>query len=156
GSSDAYCGHGCQSSSGPPSKFVSCDARCGKGYRNQTCQGSIFGKCCSKYGYCGSSKAYCGNGCQSGFGRCNGAAYSSTRCSSTRPNTLATSTTQTSTVSASPTQSVSRNAHCGPRYGGKTCPGSQWGHCCSQYSYWYGRPVHHNSLIANIIKWKHD
>lgn len=37
-----------------------------------TCQGSEFGNCCSKYGSCGSTPAYCdpAGGCQSKFGTC--------------------------------------------------------------------------------------
>jgi hypothetical protein len=35
-----------------------------------TCQGSIFGNCCSQYGWCGSTVDYCGAGCQSNFGTC--------------------------------------------------------------------------------------
>jgi len=31
----------------------------------QNC-GCASGLCCSKYGYCGTTSAYCGNGCQSG------------------------------------------------------------------------------------------
>ncbi|KAF2846930.1 carbohydrate-binding module family 18 protein, partial [Plenodomus tracheiphilus IPT5] len=32
-------------------------------------------------------------------------------------------------------QVVTTNARCGPQYGDRTCLGSQWGDCCSQYSY---------------------
>lgn len=35
-----------------------------------TCAGSGFGDCCSEYGYCGDTNAYCGTGCQSAFGSC--------------------------------------------------------------------------------------
>jgi hypothetical protein len=35
-----------------------------------TCQGSIHGPCCSQWGWCGSTDAYCGTGCQAGFGQC--------------------------------------------------------------------------------------
>lgn len=31
------------------------------------------GLCCSQHGYCGTTTAYCGNGCQPGFGSCSGA-----------------------------------------------------------------------------------
>ncbi|KAJ7550567.1 hypothetical protein O6H91_07G106600 [Diphasiastrum complanatum] len=41
--------------------------QCGSGAGNKVCSGGL---CCSKYGYCGTSDAYCGNGCQSG--RCTG------------------------------------------------------------------------------------
>ncbi|ORX56599.1 hypothetical protein BCR36DRAFT_280240, partial [Piromyces finnis] len=29
------------------------------------------GECCSKYGFCGKSKMYCGSGCQSEYGLCD-------------------------------------------------------------------------------------
>ncbi|OUM62470.1 carbohydrate-binding module family 18 protein [Piromyces sp. E2] len=41
-------------------------SRCGKGIGKCS-----EGKCCSKYGLCGTSDIYCGNGCQSEFGACN-------------------------------------------------------------------------------------
>lgn len=34
-------------------------------------------------------------------------------------------------------QTVTRNARCGPDGLRRTCLGSQWGHCCSQYGWWY-------------------
>lgn len=40
----------------------------GKGYRCQTSQS----KCCSQWGWCGDTEEYCGNGCQSAYGSCNG------------------------------------------------------------------------------------
>jgi Predicted xylanase/chitin deacetylase len=45
---------------------VSSSDRCGKNYGS-----CASGKCCSKYGYCGTSSEYCGSGCQSEFGKCN-------------------------------------------------------------------------------------
>lgn len=50
---------------------VTTDGSCGSG---KTCKGNTGGQCCSQYGYCGSTDAYCGTGCQSVFGDCNGAA----------------------------------------------------------------------------------
>jgi hypothetical protein len=38
---------------------------------SQTCRGSRFGCCCSKYGYCGITEAHCGEGCNPSFGICN-------------------------------------------------------------------------------------
>ncbi|KAF2032920.1 hypothetical protein EK21DRAFT_44637, partial [Setomelanomma holmii] len=32
-------------------------------------------------------------------------------------------------------RAITTNARCGPSFGGKTCQGSKWGDCCSQYSY---------------------
>jgi hypothetical protein len=40
---------------------------CGNG---ETCTGTSFGHCCSKFGFCGSAPEHCGDGCQSGFGTC--------------------------------------------------------------------------------------
>ncbi|KAJ7541377.1 hypothetical protein O6H91_10G057000 [Diphasiastrum complanatum] len=37
--------------------------QCGSSAGNQVCSGGL---CCSKFGYCGSTDAYCGDGCQSG------------------------------------------------------------------------------------------
>jgi len=45
---------------------ISTNGRCGVEYGR--CPSS---KCCSKYGYCGVSDEYCGNGCQSKYGLCN-------------------------------------------------------------------------------------
>ncbi|GKT45179.1 chitin deacetylase ARB_04768 [Colletotrichum spaethianum] len=80
GSTDDYCGAGCQSgfgnctvaaSTGP---VINGDGSCGPKYNNGTCLGSAFGNCCSQYGYCGSTTDHCGTGCQSGFGSCAGIA----------------------------------------------------------------------------------
>ncbi|KAF2825560.1 hypothetical protein CC86DRAFT_237404, partial [Ophiobolus disseminans] len=48
---------------------VSMDGKCGANTR-QTCLNSVFGNCCSRNGYCGSSAAYCGTGCDPSFGTC--------------------------------------------------------------------------------------
>ncbi|TQS35577.1 hypothetical protein Golomagni_03998 [Golovinomyces magnicellulatus] len=45
------------------------DGRCGKDYGNAICDaGGVYGKCCSKHGYCGSAPDHCliEKGCQSG------------------------------------------------------------------------------------------
>ncbi|KAL8725417.1 MAG: hypothetical protein Q9166_007374 [cf. Caloplaca sp. 2 TL-2023] len=67
------------------------DATCG-GAKGYTCLGSSFGNCCSVNGWCGSTSAYCGTGCQPGFGTCG---------SGTPPST--TSTTKTTPPSSTPT-----------------------------------------------------
>ncbi|KAI1182811.1 glycosyl hydrolase family 61-domain-containing protein [Nemania serpens] len=47
---------------------ISGDGSCGtSGF---TCLGSVYGDCCSPKGWCGSSLAYCGTGCQAQFGAC--------------------------------------------------------------------------------------
>lgn len=43
-----------------------------------TCNGSIHGPCCSKWGWCGSTTDYCGAGCNAGFGSCGGGSGNST------------------------------------------------------------------------------
>ncbi|KAI8610353.1 putative non-hemolytic phospholipase C precursor [Chytriomyces sp. MP71] len=48
---------------------ISKDATCGpKG--TGTCQGTQWGNCCSKGGWCGATSAYCGSGCQASYGIC--------------------------------------------------------------------------------------
>lgn len=87
----------------PVSKSSRCGARFGL-----TCQGSTFGNCCSNQNYCGSSTAYCGTGCQSGYGSC--------------------------TASPAPVAKVSKDGSCGGSLG-YTCSGSAYGDCCSQHGY---------------------
>ncbi|KAF1936720.1 hypothetical protein EJ02DRAFT_515646 [Clathrospora elynae] len=104
------------------------DGTCG-GSLGNSCEGSVFGNCCSQYSYCGKTDAYCGKGCNPNFGSCKGAAASISA-----PVIVSTSTRTPSPV-PSATQSVSKNARCGKEGNGQTCLGSKWGSCCSQYSY---------------------
>ncbi|KAF2468474.1 uncharacterized protein BDR25DRAFT_231537 [Lindgomyces ingoldianus] len=46
---------------------ISHDGLCGHGV---SCLGSMFGNCCSKYGFCGSTLDYCGVGCEVQYGYC--------------------------------------------------------------------------------------
>ncbi|KAI1213131.1 glycoside hydrolase family 18 protein [Annulohypoxylon truncatum] len=56
----------------PPTNLsATSDGSCGAG-TGFTCAGFADGACCSPYGYCGSSAAHCGVGCQSAFGTCSG------------------------------------------------------------------------------------
>lgn len=82
--------------SGALAATISKDATCG-GTNKYTCLGSTFGNCCSSAGWCGSTSAYCGTGCQSSFGNCgsNGA------------STTATSSSKTSSATPSPSASNS-------------------------------------------------
>ncbi|KAM6589808.1 mulatexin [Cannabis sativa] len=58
GSTEAYCGAGCQSQCWNERP----DHRCGAGTGNSPC---APGRCCSRFGFCGSTAAYCqGNNCQ--------------------------------------------------------------------------------------------
>ncbi|CAL8575991.1 hypothetical protein XPA_001885 [Xanthoria parietina] len=70
---------------------VSPDATCG-GTKGYTCLGSSFGNCCSPNGWCGSTSAYCGNGCQTAFGSCG-----------TNPPPMTTSTSKTAPPTSTPT-----------------------------------------------------
>lgn len=81
GNSEPYCGNGCQKAFGTcaiiavspnnPTVTISIDGTCGP-VRNVTCDGSPFGSCCSRYGWCGDTGTHCdvANGCQSRFGTC--------------------------------------------------------------------------------------
>lgn len=119
GSTEAYCSveQGCQSGFGTCTGLstggtttglaVSKNGNCGE-KSGQTCLNSMFGNCCSQYGYCGNSNLYCAqsSGCQVKYGKCD-----------------ATSTTRSSSPAASPTQLVSTDARCGAGFGGQTCKG---------------------------------
>ena len=48
------------------SALIALAKNCGKGYGR-----CMDGFCCSKYGYCGKTEEYCGDGCQSEFGICH-------------------------------------------------------------------------------------
>ncbi|KAF2690172.1 carbohydrate-binding module family 18 protein [Lentithecium fluviatile CBS 122367] len=102
-------------SSTPTSLPVSKDGNCGSS-SGQTCLGSSFGNCCSRYGYCGSTNEYClvTEGCQRGFGTCSSASPIS---SSARPT---------------PTK-ISPDGTCGGANGYSCTPGN----CCSQHG-WCG------------------
>lgn len=104
--------------------------------------------CCSHAGYCGSTSAYCGAGCQPGYGTCvsvtpitykpSTSSYTpssvssgsssirssfSTSTSSKSTSSKSTSSTKASS-SATPSKPVSVNGSCG---NGVTCKGSQFG-----------------------------
>ncbi|KAI1374212.1 carbohydrate-binding module family 18 protein [Hypoxylon crocopeplum] len=55
------------SSASPTKTPVSTNGRCGTGI-GTACPS---GQCCSQYGYCGTTTAYCSTGCQKGFGTCS-------------------------------------------------------------------------------------
>ena len=102
------------------------------------------GECCSKYGWCGVSEKYCGvdAGCQSEFGRCDGASQSSTPTSSTTSTTSGTSSSTTSRIL--PTETARAKDRCGiidnKNYG--SCAN---GECCSKYG-WCGVTEAHCSV----------
>lgn len=104
---------------------VSTDATCA-GTSGFTCQGSAFGNCCSVNGWCGSTSAYCGTGCQSGFGTCG----STTTTSSSSASSAVVDAQPTSTPTSGAALTVSTDATCGGT-SGNTCKGSTFGNCCS-------------------------
>ncbi|KAI5918691.1 hypothetical protein F4810DRAFT_704010 [Camillea tinctor] len=107
GTGDSYCAVGtCYSGDCAGSgEGISQDGSCGPDHNYWLC-GGIWGSCCSIYGYCGSSKDYCGAGnCYSG---------------SCDPDI----------------GGPSLDGSCGPNYAGnKTCTGTQFGACCSNYGF---------------------
>ncbi|KAI7220945.1 hypothetical protein KC333_g2055 [Hortaea werneckii] len=81
GDTTDYCLAGCQPGYGectPQEGYpISSDGWCGPEYGNQTCEGSVFGMCCSIYGSCGSGTEYCDPpNCDREFGMCTGGGYS--------------------------------------------------------------------------------
>ncbi|CAK7329390.1 unnamed protein product [Dovyalis caffra] len=134
GTSDAYCCAGCQSqcrdcSGGGGRKVVGggggdgylshiipkSQEQCGSQAGDAVCPGGL---CCSQYGYCGTSDAYCCAGCQSqcrncsgGGGRVVGGGGGDGYLSHIIPKT---------------------QEQCGSQAGDAVCPG---GLCCSQYGY---------------------
>ncbi|KAH7162176.1 hypothetical protein B0J13DRAFT_490770 [Dactylonectria estremocensis] len=74
GSSDVYCGTGCDADFGecnPTTENVmdTTNGLCGP-LVDATCANYGAKTCCSQYGYCGSSAGHCGAGCQTGYGTC--------------------------------------------------------------------------------------
>ncbi|KAF2826341.1 hypothetical protein CC86DRAFT_455863 [Ophiobolus disseminans] len=118
------------------SSKISRNGQCG-GTSGATCLGSGFGNCCSQYGWCGETTAYCGKGCNSLFGTCSGSSQPSSVSSSRSPSSAATRASSLPAPSSSLV--VSTNARCGNLFnakpGGMTCKGSKYGNCCSNQSY---------------------
>ncbi|KAJ9646579.1 hypothetical protein H2199_002628 [Coniosporium tulheliwenetii] len=84
-----------------PTLVVSEHGSCG--IRNgQHCLGSLFGDCCSQWGYCGSREPWCGEGCDPKYGECGLNATSpfldSTRLTTTLTSTISSSVTVTHTM----------------------------------------------------------
>jgi len=155
GTSNAYCGSGCQENYGlcdstkvTQTHTISTNGRCGSDNGNTACPDN---KCCSKYGWCGTSDKYCGSGCQSEFGRCNGTSNTTTKKTTTTTTKKTTTTTKkttttttkktstttnktTTTTTKTSTYPVSTNGQCGPQNGNAVC---SLGECCSKYG-WCG------------------
>ncbi|OUM58892.1 carbohydrate-binding module family 18 protein [Piromyces sp. E2] len=90
--------------------------RCGSEFSNKKC---LNNECCSKWGYCGTSKDHCKAGCQSKYAK-------STTKSTGKINTSTKSKT-TSTIKQK--ESSSKSNYCGPKYNNKKC---SFGDCCSK------------------------
>jgi len=76
GTSDKYCGKGCQEEYGmcnskKPDNYVTIYTygSCGPDNGGRVCP---LGTCCSKHGWCGTGSIYCGLGCQKKYGSCDG------------------------------------------------------------------------------------
>ncbi|KAI9662817.1 MAG: hypothetical protein M1821_007863 [Bathelium mastoideum] len=76
----------------PTPTAISPDGSCG-GNTGYTCAGSTSGQCCSIYGTCGNTNAYCGANCDARSGKC-GAPFGTGH----RPHHSANSTRKTTTV----------------------------------------------------------
>ncbi|EFQ32771.1 polysaccharide deacetylase [Colletotrichum graminicola] len=104
-------------STATPTGVIGPGGACG-GSEGYVCEA---GACCSEYGYCGYSQAYCAAGCQPLFGVCGVAG----------PVASGGSATTSSAPAATPTGGVSTDGSCGGA-NGFTCPGTT---CCSEYGY---------------------
>ncbi|XP_018489277.2 lectin-B-like [Raphanus sativus] len=107
GTTKPYCGKGCQSQcdyvpppTAPPPPYVP-DVQCGRQVNGKLCPNGL---CCSKEGFCGTTKPYCGKGCQS-------------QCNYVPPPT------------APPPPPYVPAVQCGRQVNGKLCPN---GLCCSK------------------------
>ncbi|KAI5456852.1 hypothetical protein BGZ63DRAFT_365704 [Mariannaea sp. PMI_226] len=74
GKTDSYCGTGCNNNfgdcnSGSGSLSNTTNGLCGPTYKS-TCAFYGLKTCCSQFGYCGNTAAYCGTGCQKDYGTC--------------------------------------------------------------------------------------
>ena len=95
-------------------RAFSTNGQCGSQNGGLTCDpAGSYGPCCSSYGWCGSTDAHCGDGCQSG-------------CKTTTDPTAPRS-----------------DGRCGTAFGGATCdPQGSFGGCCSSYGYCGDTPGH--------------
>ncbi|KAK1056656.1 hypothetical protein LTR74_014769 [Friedmanniomyces endolithicus] len=130
-----YCTAGCQSvfgsctpSTGSP---VTVSGHCGSANGGQTCLGGVFGNCCSIYGTCGSTTAYCGVGnCDPMYGTCSPSPSSSGSSSSvttssapaaTTSQSLACNSTQQSYPYTDPSSGSTYQVQCNTTHSGNVC-----------------------------------
>ncbi|PTU25686.1 hypothetical protein P175DRAFT_0514359 [Aspergillus ochraceoroseus IBT 24754] len=109
---------------------ISTDGNCGSNSdTNTTCLTSEFGNCCSSKGFCGGTSAYCGEGCQTAFGKCCQSSFGS--CDSTKPS----SSVSWSATPSNP-ENVSKDGNCGSNsMTNATCLKSKYGACCSSHGF---------------------
>ncbi|KAL0943095.1 uncharacterized protein CTRU02_200981 [Colletotrichum truncatum] len=97
--------------------ILSEDGTCGSGTPGWVCT-PAWGACCSKDGLCGYSSAFCGDGCQEGFGECD----------------------STSPPPPGPGD-PSPDGTCGGT-NGFNCTGTAYGNCCSSGGFCGSSPAH--------------
>lgn len=101
----------------------STDGQCGPAHNNLLCDPhstDYDGKCCSQYGWCGSTPAHCGGGCLSG------------ECTTNTPTDSVASKDSKDPNAAGPRD----DGRCGKDFGDATCDANgPYGGCCSQYGY---------------------
>lgn len=116
--------------------------------RGVTCAGTVFGECCSPFGFCGSGPEYCGGGTPATEDGTCGPDYGGTVCAA--PFGICCSIYgyfgsggdicgpgNCHSGDCDPDEGgPSTNGECGPSHAGnKTCTGTQFGACCSVYGY---------------------
>lgn len=120
----------------------STDGTCGPNNGNTICdpKSTVYtGTCCSSYGYCGNTAAYCGQGCVSG---CDGEAAPTTTNSVGSPTKAPSTTTSGEPVLGTPSTNPSAGSgadttdgSCGASFGNTVCGNWPQGACCSLYGY---------------------
>jgi len=129
------------------SNNISTNGKCGPKNGNKVCPS---GKCCSKYGWCGTSDDHCKAGCQSEFGKCTstdgrcGPKYGNQVCSSGKCCSKYGWCGTTDDHCMIGCQSefgkcTSLKDRCGPNFGNAKCSS---GKCCSRYG-WCGTTDDH-------------
>jgi Chitin recognition protein len=114
----------------PPPGVLSPDGSCG-GLVGHVCGNNL---CCSPYGFCGSTSAYCGLGCQSSFGTCANSGHINPIPSISFDAPMhAASSPAPKLVPAGP---LSPDGSCGGP-NGYTCLGDGFSVCCSKWG-WCG------------------
>jgi len=135
------------SSSNTSTSVVSTNGKCGPKNGNTVCPA---GKCCSKYGWCGTSDDHCKAGCQSEFGKCTS---TDNRCGPKFGNKVCSNgkccskygwcgTTDDHCMAGCQSEfgkCTSLKDRCGPNFGNTSCPS---GKCCSKYG-WCGTTDDH-------------